>query len=68
MKKLVRWTAVYETLIEVPDGASEQEVMDEAANIELDCKGSLYQSDTWEVDKIKNPTKDDIACHEEIQS
>ena len=68
MKKLVRWTATYETMIEVPDGASEREVMDEAANIELDCKGSLYQSDTWEGESIKSPSKDDIACHEAIQS
>lgn len=68
MKKLVRWTATYETLIEVPDGATEQEVMDEAANINLDCKGSLYQSDTWEVEEIENPTKYDVACHKAIQS
>ena len=66
MKKLGRWTAVYETLIEVPDGASEQEVMDEAVNIELDCKGSLYQSDTWEVESIEDPSEDDIACHESL--
>lgn len=48
----VRWTATYETVIEVPDGATRQEIEDEAANIPIDVPGSKYQEDTWEVEKI----------------
>lgn len=65
MKKLVRWTATYETMIEVPEGSTPE---DEAASIQLDCAGSLYQSDTWEVEKITDPSEDDIAVHEALQS
>ena len=65
MKKLVRWTATYETLIEVADGEDERDI---AANIPLDVPGSLYQTDTWEVDTITIPNDDEVAVHEAIQS
>jgi hypothetical protein len=63
MKKLIRWTATYETLVEIPEGADEQEI---AASIPLTVPGSLYQSDTWEVEGIYEPTEDDIAVHDAI--
>jgi hypothetical protein len=56
MKKLtVRWSAMYETEIEVPDHCDEnsQEAKDAAANIPIDVIGSEYQTDTWEVESIK---------------
>lgn len=65
MKRLVRWTATYETVIDVPEGDDEK---DYAASIEIDVKGSIYQSDTWEVERIGEPSEDDIACHEALQS
>lgn len=49
---IVRWQAVYETAIVVPPDATEQQMQDEAANINITCPGSEYQSDTWEVEKI----------------
>ena len=54
-KVIVRWEAVYETEIEVPIDAplNSQAVKDEAANIEVDVHGSVYQTDTWEVESIK---------------
>jgi hypothetical protein len=55
-KFLVRWSAVYETVMEVPDCAEEdsQLIKDNAANIPIDVPGSEYQVDTWEVESI-NP-------------
>ena len=54
-KVVVRWEAVYETTIEVPVDAplDSEAVKDEAAGINLDVPGSVYQSDTWEVESIK---------------
>jgi hypothetical protein len=53
MKKvIVRWTATYETVMEVSDNATKNDIMDEAANITIDVPGSTYQEDTWEVEKI----------------
>lgn len=60
MKKLVRWTATYETLIDVPEGADER---DEAAMIKIDVPDSTYQSDTWEVDSVKDATLEEIEAH-----
>jgi hypothetical protein len=57
MKKIVRWIAVYETLINVPEGEDED---DEAANILIDVPGSTYQTDTWEVEKIRDATPEEI--------
>ena len=54
MKKVVRWTATYETVVELPDGASETDVKDEAANIPLYLEGSEYQTDSWDVESIKD--------------
>jgi hypothetical protein len=53
---VVRWTATYETTINVPVEAEldSQTVKDEAANIDIEVKGSTYQSDTWNVDSITN--------------
>lgn len=50
---IVRWQAVYETTINVPYDATEQTMMDEAANINITVPNSEYQTDTWEVDSIK---------------
>jgi hypothetical protein len=49
MKKIVRWSAVYETEVEVADG---EDVRDVAANIDINVPGSEYQLDTWDVEKI----------------
>jgi hypothetical protein len=58
---VVRWTAVYETMITVPAFVSPdyREAQDAAARIPIDCPGATYQTDTWEVESIKdvdNPT------------
>jgi hypothetical protein len=55
---VVRWTAVYETTIEIPLDAplDGQEVKDAAACIDVDVRGSEYQMDTWEVEKIFEKT------------
>lgn len=50
---IVRWQAVYETTIVVPPDATEQQIQDEAANINITCPGSEYQEDTWEVESVK---------------
>ena len=61
MKKIIRWTATYETLIDVPEDSCEE---DEAANImDINVRGSLYQSDTWEVERITDATPEDIEEH-----
>jgi len=54
-KVIVRWEAVYETVIEVPIDAPIDStiVMDAAVGIDIDVPGSTYQSDTWEVESIK---------------
>ena len=59
-KVVVRWTAVYETILEVPVTAAldSTTVMDDAANINLDVMGSEYQTDTWEVESIKDKTNE----------
>ncbi len=50
MKKvIVRWAAVYETVIEVPENATEHEIEELAVDIKIDVPGSEYQQDTWEV-------------------
>lgn len=54
MKKLVRWTAAYETVIELPDGATETDVKEAAASIDIDVPGSTYQCDSWNVEEIKD--------------
>ena len=53
-KVIVRWTAVYETVLEVPENATTDDVQGEAANINLDVPGSEYQQDTWEVERWSN--------------
>lgn len=55
-KLIVRWTAHYETIIEVPHWVSPdyREAQDAANNISIDCPGSTCQVDTWEVESIKN--------------
>ena len=60
-KVVVRWEAVYETTIEVPVDAplDSQTVKDEAAGINLDVPGSEYQTDTWEVESIKEADADE---------
>jgi len=54
-KVIVRWEAVYETTIEVPVDAplDSQAVKDEAGGISIDVPGSEYQTDTWEVESIR---------------
>jgi len=54
---LVRWTAVYETVIPVSDDATPKQIEDEAACINIEVPGSAYQTDTWEVEKISNALK-----------
>lgn len=61
MKKLVRWTATYETIIDVAEGENENDV---AADIVIDVKGSAYQTDTWDVDEITDATPEQIAENE----
>ncbi len=53
---VVRWQATYETTIIVPADADleGEQVKDAAANIEIHCPGSEYQTDTWEVESITN--------------
>ena len=48
-KFIVRWNAVYETEVEAPNAEEAEEM---AADICIDVKGSEYQQDTWEVEKI----------------
>lgn len=56
MKKVViRWTAVYETIIEVPENATDEQIEDLSGDIKIDVSGSEYQSDTWEVERISSP-------------
>ena len=53
---IVRWEAVYETVIEVPIDAPLDSiaVKEEASRINIDnLRGSMYQSDTWEVEGIR---------------
>jgi hypothetical protein len=58
MKKvIVRWAAVYETVIEVPENATEHEIEELAVDIKIDVPGSEYQQDTWEVVKISPEEK-----------
>lgn len=59
-KKLVRWTATYETLVDVPEGADEREI---AASIPINVPGSVYQSDTWDVEGIHEVDDEGIAEH-----
>lgn len=51
---VVRWQATYETTINVPIDAEleSQTVKDAAANIDIEVKGSTYQTDTWDVTSI----------------
>jgi len=56
MKKvIVRWSAVYETVIEVPEDATEEQIEDMSGDIKIDVPGSEYQSDTWQVERISSP-------------
>jgi len=56
MKKvIVRWSAVYETVIEVPEDATEEQNEDMSGDIKIDVPGSEYQSDTWQVERISSP-------------
>ena len=50
----IKWTATYLTKMEVPANATEQEIMDMAANIDIDAKdeNTEYLSDTWEVEDL----------------
>jgi hypothetical protein len=59
-KVVVRWTAVYETVITVPIDADPYgtTVKDLAAKIPIEVDGSEYQSDTWEVESINPLTKE----------
>lgn len=57
-KVIVRWTAVYETVIEVPDNATDDDVHGEAANIQIDVPGSEYQQDTFDVERWSNLPKE----------
>lgn len=58
-KVLVRWTAVYETVIEIPQWASvdHREAHDAATRIPIEVKGSEVQVDTWQVESIKDIPK-----------
>jgi hypothetical protein len=53
----VRWTAVYETVIKVPDKATLTHIKDAAAGIRIDVPGSEYQTDTWEVESLEENGK-----------
>lgn len=61
VKRLVRWTATYETVIEVAEGEDERAI---AAEIDVDVPGSEYQTDTWEVDEITDVAPEEIAENE----
>ncbi len=54
MKKIVTWSATYETVVELPDGSSERDFQDAAASIDLDVPGSTYQQDSWDVESIRD--------------
>jgi hypothetical protein len=51
----VRWSAFYETKIQIKEGMSEAEeehaIARYAANIDIEVEGSEYQEDTWEVEE-----------------
>jgi len=66
-KLIVRWTAVYETVIEVPAFVSPdyREAQDAAARIPIDCPGSTYQTDTWEVERIMEKADADALDNNE---
>lgn len=53
-KVIVRWTAVYETVIEVPEDATDDDVQGEAADIKIDVPGSEYQQDTFDIERWGN--------------
>lgn len=57
MKYTVRWSAFYETEIEVPDG---ENLQDAAANISIDVPGSIYQTDSWYVQKILDEKGEEV--------
>ncbi len=54
MKKVVTWTAEYETILNLPDGSSDEDVKGAAADIPIDVPGSTYMPDSWEVKRIEN--------------
>lgn len=58
MKIIVRWSASYETELEMPDNATETDIKDEAAKIDISVPGSTYQQDTWDVEKVISNGKD----------
>lgn len=49
----VRWTAVYETKITVPNTATEQEINEKAHMIPTDVLGAECQVDTFEVESVE---------------
>ena len=51
-KILVRWTAVYETEIEMEPGFTDTTAQDAAVDIRIEVPGSEYQGDTWEVEAL----------------
>jgi len=55
-KLVVRWTAVYETTIEVPAWVSPdfKEADDAARRIPIEVPGANVQVDTWEIESIKD--------------
>lgn len=58
--KIVRWTAIYETLVEVKPG---EDVQDNACDIDPNVIGSKYQEDTWEVTSVRDATPEEISNH-----
>ena len=47
----VRWTATFETIVDVEDPGNKQELADAAVNISLDgIPNTKYQDETWEVE------------------
>lgn len=48
----VRWTACYETKLELPDNSTPDDIKAAAADIPIEVAGSEYQTDTWEVEKV----------------
>ncbi len=58
MKKIVTWSAEYETVMELPDDASSTDVKDAAASIDIEVPGSTYLVDSWEVTRIENMNAD----------
>jgi hypothetical protein len=54
MTKRVRWTATYETVLLLPDNATDQDVQDAVADIPVDVDGSEYVDNSWDVKSIRD--------------